>query len=68
VLPVLCVGVGGLVIASVAFLRVHSLQRKLTTLSRSYWELRYDFGRLRARLAKIDGGPAGEPDPAAEER
>ena len=66
--PVLFVGVGGLIVAGLALLRVLSLQRKVTSLSHSYWELRYDFGRLRARLAKIDGGPAADPEPSAEDR
>jgi hypothetical protein len=34
----------------------------LTTLSQSYWELRYDFGRLRSRIAKLDGGTAADAD------
>lgn len=44
-----------LVAAAAALVRVLVLQRKIHTLSQSYWELRYDFGRLRARLAKLDG-------------
>ena len=53
--------------AVLAFLRAASVHRQLKTLSQSYWELRYDFGRLRARVAKIDG-QAGEPDEPAAER
>jgi len=60
VLPVL-IAAGSAVVALVAIARVFSLRSKLTTLSQSYWELRYDFARLRARLAKLDGGPS-EPE------
>jgi hypothetical protein len=56
--------VAGVILASAALLRAFSLHRKLTTLSQSYWQLQYDFGRLRARLAKLDGGSA-EPDESA---
>ena len=48
--------------AGAALLRAASLHRKLTSLSQSYWELRYDFGRLRARVAKIDGQAAADED------
>ena len=52
---------GSTVVAIVAIVRVLALRSKMTALSQSYWELRYDFARLRARLAKLDGGPA-EPE------
>jgi hypothetical protein len=35
----------------------------IKTVSQSHWELRYEFSRLRARVAKLDGGAAGAPDP-----
>jgi hypothetical protein len=60
VLPVI-LAVASAIAAGVALLRALSVHRKLTTLSQSYWELRYDFARLRARLAKIDGQSA-EPE------
>jgi hypothetical protein len=50
---------GSAVLAIVAIVRVVAVRSKLDTLSQSYWELRYDLARLRARLAKLDGGPAG---------
>jgi hypothetical protein len=53
--------------AAAALLRAASLHRELKSLSQSYWELRYDFARLRARVAKIDGQTGVEPeDPAAK--
>ena len=39
-----------------ALVRATSIHRKFTTISQSYWQLRYDFARLRARVAKLDGG------------
>jgi hypothetical protein len=47
------------VVALVALAAVGSLQRKLKTLSQSHWELHFEFARLRARVAKLDGGPTG---------
>jgi len=55
--------VAGVVISAVALIRAISLHKKLTALNESYWDLRYDFGKLRARIAKIDGGPStSEPE------
>jgi hypothetical protein len=48
--------------AGAAFVRAASLHRQLKSLSQSYWELRYDFARLRARVAKIDGQAAVDPE------
>ena len=63
----LLLAAGAFCLAAVAIVRVAALQRKLTTLSQSYWDLRYEFGRQRARLAKLDGGPAGaEPEDPTE--
>lgn len=59
------VAAAGLLIGAAALIRAVSLHRQLAALNQSYWELRYDFGKLRARLAKLDGGPArSEPDAA----
>lgn len=51
--------VAAVVTAAAAILRVLAVQKKLQTLTQSYWDLRYDFGRLRARIAKLDGGSDG---------
>jgi len=59
------VAVGSVLLALAAFLRAASVHRKLTTMSQSYWELRYEFARLRARVAKLDGG--GQATAEAEE-
>ena len=54
-------------VALAALIYATSIHRKLSSLSQSYWELRYEFARLRARVAKLDGGQiAADPeDPTA---
>lgn len=49
-------------VAVVAVWLTASLAQRLKTISQSHWELRYEFARLRARVAKLDGGRAGEGD------
>ena len=39
--------------------------RKLEALNQSYWELRYDFTRLRSQVSRLDPGEAEEEPPAA---
>src|SRR5690348_8152770 len=53
-----------LVIALASWLRDGRAARKLDALNQSYWELRYDFTRLRSQVARLDPGEA-EPEPAA---
>jgi hypothetical protein len=38
--------------------------RKLEALNQSYWELRYDFTRLRSQVSRLDPGEA-EAEPSA---
>ena len=49
-------------LAALTLARRHS--RKLESLTQSYWELRYDYTRLRSQLSRLD--PA-EPEPEAPE-
>ena len=53
--------------ASVAALwRAGRNARKLEALNQSYWELRYDFTRLRSQVARLDpdsAPPEAEPAP-----
>lgn len=62
-----------LLLAVVAVLRARRTARRLERLTESYWELRYENGQLRARVARLEpadpaaGGapnqaPAGKPD------
>jgi hypothetical protein len=52
----------GLLLALVALFRARKLSRKLDALNQSYWELRYDYTRLRSQLARLDPDQA-EPEP-----
>ena len=40
--------------------------RKIDALTQSYWELRYDYTRLRSQVARLDPeqAPPPPPDPA----
>ena len=43
-----------LLVAAAAWYRAGRLARKLDALNQSYWELRYDFTRLRSQVARLD--------------
>jgi hypothetical protein len=45
-----------------AFLRARRVARRLERLTESYWELRYEYGQLRARVTRLEP-PVGEPEP-----
>jgi len=51
-----------------AFARVRRVSKRLERLSESYWELRYEHGQLRSRIARLEPAPGehvpGEHDPA----
>jgi hypothetical protein len=52
-----------LLLALASWMRASRLARKLEALNQSYWELRYDFTRLRSQVARLD--PESEqPEPA----
>ena len=62
---------GGALVAVIAAARVAAMSRRFSALSQSHWELRFEFARLRARVAKLDGGNAGDTaadDPATPAR
>jgi hypothetical protein len=44
----------GLVVAVVALSAARRASRKLDALTQSYWELRYDYTRLRSQVARLD--------------
>ena len=50
-----------LALAALAWLR--RVSRRLETLTQSYWELRYDYTRLRSQLSRLDPAQAADPDP-----
>ena len=49
-----------------AFARVRRVSKRLERLSESYWELRYEHGQLRSRIARLEPAQpvSGEHDPA----
>lgn len=49
-------------LALLAFGIARRVSRKLNKLNHSYWELQYQFGELKARLAQLD--PERRKDPA----
>jgi hypothetical protein len=51
-------------VAVASWMRAGRLARKLDALTQSYWELRYDFTRLRSQVARLDPETA-EPAEAA---
>jgi hypothetical protein len=51
-----------LLLAMAALSWARRLSRKLDVLTQSYWELRYDYTRLRSQVARLD---PDQPDEAA---
>ena len=49
-------GIAGLalLVALAALAQARWLSRKLEALQQSYWELRYDYTRLRSQVARLD--------------
>jgi hypothetical protein len=44
----------GVIVACAAWARAGKTARKLEALNQSYWELRYEYTRLRSRLSRLD--------------
>ena len=57
-------------VALASFAKARRLAKRLERLTESYWELRYEHGQLRARVARLDPEPApggaGGPEPARQ--
>ena len=49
-----------LLVALLAVAHARRLARKLDALTQSYWELRYDYTRLRSQVARLDPEQAAE--------
>ena len=49
-----------LLVAVMGVVAVRRVRRRLEALNQSYWELRYDFTRLRSQVARIDPGELDE--------
>ncbi len=54
-----------LLLALAALAWARRLSRKLDSLTQSYWELRYDYTRLRSQVARLDPDQPAEPEPPA---
>jgi hypothetical protein len=54
-----------LLAAVAALLLIRRQARRLDALNQSYWELRYDYTRLRSQVARLDPGEVPEPEPTA---
>jgi len=56
-----------LLVAALALSTARRLSRRLDTLTQSYWELRYDFTRLRSQVSRLDPEqqPEEPPEPPA---
>jgi hypothetical protein len=46
--------VTAVLVALIALAKARRATRRLERLTETYWELRYDHGQLRARVAKLD--------------
>jgi hypothetical protein len=54
-----------LALAIAAFASIRRLRRRLEQLQQSYWDLRYEHGRLKAQVKRLDPeAPADTPEPA----
>jgi hypothetical protein len=53
-------------LALAAWLQARRLKRRIDQLNHSYWELRYEYTRLRAAVDRLDpdaAAPAPQPQP-----
>ncbi len=53
-----------LVVAALAWSATRRLNRRFDTLNQSYWELRYDYTRLRSQVSRLDPEQVEEESPA----
>ena len=59
--------VAALLVAVATWLRARRAVRRLEQLTESYWELRYEYGELRARLLRLDAPAEVEsPEPVSQ--
>jgi hypothetical protein len=54
----------GAVAGLAALWSVRRARRRLAELSQAYWELRYDYTRLRSQVAQFDPDKRGRPETA----
>lgn len=56
-----------LLIALWALAKARRAMRRLDQLQQSYWDLRYEHGRLRAQVKRLDPDEAEPAEPAAQD-
>ncbi len=44
----------GVLLSLAALVWIRRVSRRLGTLNQSYWELRYDYTRLRSQMSRLD--------------
>ena len=49
-----------LIVALAALAAARRAARRLESLNQAYWELRYDYTRLRSQVSRLDPEPAPE--------
>jgi hypothetical protein len=49
-----------LLVAAAALASTRRLSRRLDAMTQSYWELRYDYTRLRSQVSRLDPDQAEE--------
>jgi hypothetical protein len=54
-----------LLLALVALATARRTRQRLEQLQQSYWDLRYEHGRLKAQVKRLDPEEAQEPEPTA---
>ena len=54
-----------LAVALAALTHARRLSRRLDALNQSYWELRYDYTRLRSQVSRLDPEQPDDPEPGA---
>jgi len=54
------------IVALLALGRARRLSKRLERLAESYWELRYEYGQLSAKLSRLEGGAPPDAPKAAE--
>jgi hypothetical protein len=52
-----------LIVAAAAWSAARRAARRLDALNQSYWELRYDYTRLRSQVARLDPEQVEPADP-----
>ncbi len=55
-----------LVVAAIALMTARGTRRRLERAEQAYWDLRYEHGRLKSQVKRLDPEESREPEPAAD--